>query len=58
VRCYESSRVATEAELRVGERVIPLSFGACEIKTIRVPCDDSQPVMETNLLELEDVPLP
>ena len=58
VRCYESSRVATEAELRVGERVIPLSFGACEIKTIRVPRDDSQPVMETNLLELEDVPLP
>src|SRR5690606_18776782 len=42
VRCYEGSRVATEAELRVGERLIPLAFGACEIKTLRVPRDDSQ----------------
>jgi len=58
VRCYESTRVATDAELRVGERVIPLRFGVSEIKTLRVPRDDSQPVMETNLLELEDEPLP
>ena len=58
VRCYESSRAATDAEIRVGERVMAVRFGASEIKTLRVPRDDAQPVMETNLLELEDVPLP
>lgn len=58
MRCVETSRVATDAEIRVGDRVIAARFGPCEIKTLRVPRDAAQPALETDLLELEDRPLP
>jgi alpha-mannosidase len=58
MRCVETSRVATGAEIRVGDRVIAARFGPCEIKTLRVPRDAAQPALETDLLELEDRPLP
>ncbi len=56
IRCYEASRVAANAELRLPkwDRVIKAQFGPCEIKTFRVPADASLPVVETNLLEFED----
>lgn len=53
VRCYETSKVLTDATIRLPrwDRTIEAAFGPCEIKTFRVPHDPSQPVIETNLLE-------
>ncbi|KIL42200.1 hypothetical protein SD70_03260 [Gordoniibacillus kamchatkensis] len=55
VRCYETSKTATRATIRLpyADRVIEASFGPCEIKTFRVPEDADLPVTETNMLELE-----
>jgi alpha-mannosidase len=56
VRCYETSQLATAAEISLPKwnRVIRAPFGPCEIKTFRVPKNATLPVVETNLLELED----
>ena len=53
IRCYETAGVGTAATLRLPpwDRVIETAFGPCEIKTLRVPKDPAQPVVETNLLE-------
>jgi len=53
LRCYETTKTATEAVIRLPkwDRVIRASFGPCEIKTFRVPKDASLPVTETSLLE-------
>jgi alpha-mannosidase len=55
LRLYETSKVATEATVRLPTwgRVIKTQFRPCEIKTLRVPKDEAQPVVETNLLEWE-----
>jgi alpha-mannosidase len=56
IRCYETNKEATEAAISLPKwnRVIKADFGACEIKTFRVPKDSDQPVIETNLLEWQD----
>jgi alpha-mannosidase len=53
IRCYETAKVGTAGTLRLPpwDRVIETTFGPCEIKTLRVPKDPAQPVVETNLLE-------
>lgn len=56
VRAYETAKTATNATIHLPgwNRTITAQFGPCEIKTFRVPADDSQPVVETNLIELQD----
>lgn len=54
VRAYESAGRPERARIALpvlGGRVIESDFGACEIKTFRVPRDPQQPVAETDLLE-------
>ncbi|MGG4032678.1 glycoside hydrolase family 38 C-terminal domain-containing protein [Paenibacillus cisolokensis] len=56
IRCYETERRATTAEIRLPKwnRTIRAAFGPCEIKTFRVPRDERAPVRETNLLEWDE----
>ncbi|MFS0613436.1 alpha-mannosidase [Lederbergia ruris] len=56
IRCYETNKVATKVRITLPkwDRVITADFGACEIKTFRLPKDTSKPVMETNLLEWQE----
>jgi alpha-mannosidase len=53
IRCYETSRTATRATIHLPKwgRMIEADFGPCEIKTFRIPRDEQQAVVETNLLE-------
>ncbi|HET9243917.1 MAG TPA: glycoside hydrolase family 38 C-terminal domain-containing protein [Gaiella sp.] len=53
VRAYEAAGEATEATIRLPlvDRVVEARFGACEVKTLRVPRDPEAPVVETDLLE-------
>jgi alpha-mannosidase len=55
VRCYETAKrpCAARIELPGWGRVIEASFGPCEIKTFRVPRDERQPIVETDLIEWE-----
>jgi alpha-mannosidase len=52
VRAYETSKMQAHACIQVLGRIIEADFAPCEIKTFRVPLDESQPVVEVNLLEL------
>ena len=56
IRCYETAGIATNASIHLPRfaRSITTEFGPCEIKTFRVPKDESLPVVETNLLEWEE----
>lgn len=53
LRAYETNKDATRATIRLPKwnRTIETHFGPCEIKTFRVPRDESEPIVETNLLE-------
>lgn len=53
VRCVEMHGEAGTATICLPKwrRTFTASFGPCEIKTFRIPCDHGQPVVETNLLE-------
>jgi alpha-mannosidase len=53
VRCHEQHGTPARAriELRAWGRTIEAEFGPCEIKTFRVPRDESLPIIETDLLE-------
>jgi alpha-mannosidase len=53
LRCYETTRVATEAVISLTNwnRTIRTSFGPSEIKTFRIPKDTNVQVTETNLIE-------
>jgi alpha-mannosidase len=53
LRCYESATEATLATIRLPlwQREIKAHFGPCEIKTFRIPQDETQPVVESNFLE-------
>jgi alpha-mannosidase len=53
IRCYETAGIATDASIHLPKfnRTITAEFGPCEIKTFRVPKDETLPVVETNLLE-------
>ncbi|MDX1993269.1 MAG: glycoside hydrolase family 38 C-terminal domain-containing protein [bacterium] len=54
VRAYETNRTTAHARIHLPKfnRTIEADFGPCEIKTFRVPRDESQPVVEVNLLEM------
>ena len=56
LRCYETSRMATTATITLPhwKRTIMMRLGPCEIKTLRIPLDEDEPIVETNLLE-EDI---
>lgn len=53
LRVYETAGIETEGTIRLPHwnRVIEAVFGPSEIKTFRIPRDETQPVVETNLLE-------
>jgi alpha-mannosidase len=53
VRCYETAGVGGTVRLRPSawNRVIQARFSPYEIKTLRVPRDETQPVVETDLIE-------
>ena len=53
VRCYETAKKATSAEIRLPKwnRVIRADFKPTEIKTFRVPKRAEEPVAETGMLE-------
>lgn len=55
LRCRETSKQATGATISLPgwSREIEADFAPCEIKTFRVPTDESLPVIETDLLEFE-----
>lgn len=57
IRCYESAKKATDAEILLPKwnRTIKASFQPAEIKTFRVPKNAELPVRETNLLEWDEV---
>ncbi len=58
VRCYETSGRPTRATLHLPawNRLVETPFSPHEIKTFRIPDDETQPVVETDLIEwpLED----
>jgi alpha-mannosidase len=53
LRCSETAGVTTDATLRLPawNRTIEATFTPFEIKTFRVPKDQTQPVRETDLIE-------
>jgi alpha-mannosidase len=53
LRCYESTRTATDATIRLPHwgRTIEARFRPGEIKTFRIPRDAAAPITEVNLLE-------
>ncbi|SEB53775.1 alpha-mannosidase [Paenibacillus sp. GP183] len=56
IRAYEATKTATIATIRLPKwnRVVDADFGPCEIKTFRIPNNDNQPVIETNLIEWQE----
>jgi len=55
VRAYETAGRATPAHIHLPGwgRDFAAQFGACEIKTFRIPQQADQPVVETDLIEWE-----
>jgi alpha-mannosidase len=53
VRCYETAGIAVRATLRLPawNRLVETTFSRYEIKTLRVPRDETQPAVETDLIE-------
>jgi alpha-mannosidase len=53
LRAHETRGRATRAVLRLPllDRSVPVTFGAHEIKTLRIPIDPGAPAEETDLLE-------
>ena len=53
VRAYETKKQKGRARLKVPfmNREEELEFGPCEIKTVKIPYDETRPVCEVNLLE-------
>ena len=56
LRYRETSKRSTRVRIQLPTwaREIEATFAPCEIKTFRLPSDKSLPVIETNLLELEE----
>lgn len=56
VRAYETKKQSGKAVLCVPfmNREETLNFGACEIKTIKIPYDAEKPICEVNMLEYEN----
>ncbi len=57
IRAYETKKQAGKAVLNVSfmDRTQELSFAPCEIKTLKVPYDRSRPIVEVNMLEMEEI---
>ncbi len=57
LRAHETAGVATDARIRLPRfnREIRARFGACEIKTWKIPRAERVPITETNLLEEANV---
>lgn len=53
VRCYETAGKIAKGVIKLPgwKRSIEATFNPCEIKTFRVPTNELEPVIETNLLE-------
>ena len=53
IRAYETKKQQGRAVLKVPfmRREEPLDFAPCEIKTVKIPYDETKPVYEVNLLE-------
>ncbi|MFS0613449.1 alpha-mannosidase [Lederbergia ruris] len=53
IRAYETTNIETETKIELPKwnRTITTKFKPSEIKTFRIPSDESKPVEETNLLE-------
>ncbi len=53
IRCYETDKVETEVQIDLPKwgRKIKTTFRPCEIKTLRIPQDQNQNVVETDFLE-------
>ena len=56
IRAYETMKHRTDAVIRVPflNRTIETTFSPCEIKTLKVPYDPGRPVIEVNMLEMEE----
>ncbi len=56
LRVYETAGCETGGTISLPRfnRTIEADWGPCEIKTFRIPSDESLPVVETNLLEWEE----
>ncbi|MGE5222184.1 MAG: glycosyl hydrolase-related protein [Omnitrophica WOR_2 bacterium] len=56
VRCIETSNEAVHAMICMPgwNRAFEVDFSPCEIKTIRIPRDRQEPVVETDLLEMKE----
>lgn len=56
IRAYETKNQRGEAELDIPfmNRKENLVFSPCEIKTIKVPYDETKPIKEVNMLEFEE----
>jgi alpha-mannosidase len=54
LRAYETMKhkVTATVKLPFMEREFTLSFGPCEIKTVKIPYDSNLPAVEVNMLEL------
>ncbi|MBD2868794.1 alpha-mannosidase [Paenibacillus arenilitoris] len=56
LRCYETSKKATTAEIRLPkwDRSVTAAFKPSEIKTFRIPRNAARPIKETNMLEWDE----
>jgi alpha-mannosidase len=56
VRVFETAGIETNGSIHLAgwKRRIEAHFNPSEIKTFRIPADDQQPVVETNLLEWQE----
>jgi alpha-mannosidase len=56
IRVHETAGVETNGDIHLAgwKRHINSTFGPCEIKTFRIPQDEQQSVVETNLLEWQE----
>ncbi|AEE97199.1 alpha-mannosidase [Mahella australiensis] len=54
VRCYETAEKETDAVIKLPafDREWAAHFGACEIKTFKIPLNSHEKIIETNMLEL------
>jgi len=57
LRAYETDNAATRAAIRLEpwDRTIEAEFGPGEIKTFRIPEEPDGPVVETSMVELEEI---
>lgn len=57
LRAYETDQIGTRTTIRLEpwERIVEAEFAPCEIKTFRIPENHDEPVVETSMIELDEV---